>query len=365
MKRIVILLALWSNCLPVIAQDTRSMADSIRLHRRIPGLVYAVVSSDSVLLMEGVGYRKFRTKDTISLSNRFHLGSATIAFTSFIAVQLVAKGKLQWNTPLLKLVPAAAAKCRPEFRGLTLADLLSQQAGLLSLNEFREIYSVPGFDGSPVQQRLAFVQWAVSQRGSGDTSGKRHFHFSNANTVAAVAMLEKASGKSWETLLQQYVNKPLGIHAKIGWPNTLSPAEPWGHWLEPGDHYVANDPNYWFHISVVFTGAADANITLADYCRFVQDELKGLRGQKAALAPRLYEIMHYIYPLYAFGWTNLEVNDTHISECDGTVGTFYSHVELLKEKNLAVIVLCNSGDHGGKGAAINLARLLRERYTTL
>jgi len=76
-------------------------------------------------------------------------------------------------------------------------------------------------------------------------------------------------------------------------------------------------------------------------------------------------MMHYIYPEYAFGWSNLEVNGNHISECDGTVGTFYSHVEIIKEKNIAVIVLCNSGDTGGKGAAINLARLLREQYTTL
>lgn len=363
MKRIITILAV-IGCLHATAQDTRRMADSIRFQRRIPGLVYAVVSSDSILLMEGVGYRKFRTKDSVSLSNRFHLGSATAAFTSFIAVQLVAKGKLQWNTPLLKLVPAAAAKCRPEFRGLTLADLLSQQAGLVSLNTFHEIYTVPILPGTPVQQRIAFVQWATERRGGPDTSGKKTFRFSNANTVAVVAMLEKASGKPWETLLKEYVNKPLRINVKTGWPNLLSPAEPWGHWLE-SDRYTATEPGYWFHVSPALTGAADANITISDYCRFVQDELKGLQGKKAALTPRLYELMHYVYPMYGFGWTNLEVNGTHISECDGTLGTFYSHVEIMKEKDIAVIVLCNSGDTGGRGAVINLARLLRRRYVTL
>jgi len=350
--------------LHAIAQDTRRIADSVRLRRRIPALVYAVVSSDSILLMEGVGYKQFRTKDTVSLSNRFHLGSATISFTSFIAVQLVAKGKLKWNTPLLQLVPAAAAKCRPEYKGIILADLLSQQAGLLPLNSFHEIYSVPILHGTPVQQRIAFVQWATERRGGKDTSGKRTFGFSNANTIAAVAMLEKASGKSWEHLLEEYVNKPLHINIKIGWPNLLSPTEPWGHWLE-SETYVPTDPKHWFHVSAAMTGAGDANITIADYCRFVQDELKGVQGKKAVLAPRLYELMHYIYPGYGFGWGNLEVNGTHISECDGTLGTFYSHVELFKEKNLAVIVLCNSGDTGGKGACINLARLLRQRYITL
>jgi len=36
------------------------------------------------------------------------------------------------------------------------------------------------------------VQWATELKGGNDTSGKRTFHFSNANTIAAVAMLEKA-----------------------------------------------------------------------------------------------------------------------------------------------------------------------------
>ena len=340
------------------------MADSVRRHRGVPALVYAVVNSDSILLMEGVGYKQFSTKDTISLLNRFHLGSATISFTSFIAVQLVAKGMLKFNTPLLQLVPAAAAKCRPEYKSIILADLLSQQGGLLPVNMPSEIASVPVLNGTPVQQRIAFVQWATERRGNYDTGSKKGFRFSNANTVAAVAMLEKASGKSWEQLLKEYVNKPLGINIKTGWPNQLSPAEPWGHWME-SDKYMSTEPRYWFHASPALTGAADANSTIGDYCRFVQDELKGLRGQKAVLAPRLYELMHYSYINYAFGWGNLELNGVHISECDGTLGTFYSHVEILKEKNLAVIVLCNSGDTGGKGACINLARLLRQRYITL
>ncbi len=364
MKRIVVFLAVCSACLYAKAQDTRAIADSVRLHRRIPALVYAVVSSDSILLEQGVGYKQFRTKDSISLSNRFHLGSATIAFTAFIAEQLVARGKIKWNSSLLQLFPSLAAKCRPEFRNLILADLMSQRAGLVPLNDYREMYTVPAMSGPAMQQRQQFLQWVVQCKGGIDTSGKREFRFSNANTIVAAAMLEKASGKPWEELLKEYVNKPLGITVKTGWPNLLSPAEPWGHWME-ADRYIALDPKYWFHVSPAFTGAADANITIHDYARFVQDELKGLRGEKAVLAPRMYEIMHTVYPQYAFGWTNLVVNGNHISECDGTLGSFYSHVEIIKEKNIAVIVLCNSGDTGGKGAVLNLARLLREHYVAL
>lgn len=354
-------------CLFAAAQDSssgRHIADSTRFQRRVPALVYAVVSSDKVLLLEGVGYTKFRSKDTISISNRFHLGSASAAITSYIASQLVAKGKIKWNTGLFQLFPAMAAKSRPEYVSIMLVDLLSQQGGFILLNEPNDITSLPVFSGTPMQQRQEFVDWAIQRRASRDTSGKRSFRFSNANTAVAIAMMEKASGKPWEELLKEYFNKPLGVSVKTGWPNNVSPTEPWGHWIE-SERYTAVDPKHWYHIPLVLTGAMDANVTMGDYIKFIQDELRGLRGEKATLPLRAYELMHYSYPAYALGWGNLEVNGTHISECDGTAGTFYSHVELFKEKNLAVIVFCNSGDTSGKGAALNLARSLREMFITL
>jgi len=45
------------------------------------------------------------------------------------------------------------------------------------------------------------------------------------------------------------------------------------------DNYIATEPGYWYHVPDVMNGSADANITLPDYCRFVQDELKGLLGR--------------------------------------------------------------------------------------
>jgi D-alanyl-D-alanine carboxypeptidase len=351
-------------CLFVAAQDSRRIADSIRFQRRVPALVYAVVSSDKILVLESVGYTKFRSRDSISTGNRFHLGSATGAITSYIASQLVTKGKIKWNTSIFQLFPTLIAKSRPEYKNLTFVDLLAQQSGLVLLNEPNEITTVPNFPGNARQQRAEFMEWVIQQRASRDTSGKKTFRFSNANTAAAVAMMEKASGQAWEDLLKELFNKPLGVTVKTGWPNSLLPTEPWGHWVESGS-YQPTDPKHWYHIPVVLTGALDANITMSDYIKFVQDELRGLRGEKASLPIRSYELMHYSYPSYGLGWGNLEVNGTHISECDGTAGTFYSHIELFKEKNLAVLVFCNSGDISGKGAALNLARALREVFITL
>jgi CubicO group peptidase (beta-lactamase class C family) len=367
MKRVCFFVAFASIGFFTYAQNARSIADSIRLKRRIPALVYAVVSTDSILEMGGVGYKQFKVKDTISLKNRFHLGSATASITSFIASQVVANKKLAWNTKLLQVFPEFAEKCRLEFKTLTFADLLSQRAGLLQVNNKEEFYVMPIFnkDEPKTTQRMRFSKWLVQQKGGKDTSGKRVLRFSNANTAVAVVMMERATGQSWEELLEKYVNRPLGIRIKTDWPIRLSETEPMGHLKEGGVNYISLNRHYGFRINTAFTGACDANITIKDYARFVQDQLRGLRDEKAVLSSYSYYLMHKSYPDYAFGWTNLEVNGYHISECDGTLGSFYSHVEIIKEKNIAVIVFCNSGDNDGKGATINLARKLREMHIKL
>lgn len=347
------------------SQDIRKIADSIRKWRRVPALAYAIVSSDSIYKMGAVGYKRIRTKDTINLQNRFHLGSATSSITSFIAAKLVASGKILWNTTLFQVYPELKAKANKDFGNLMLADILSHRSGLPLLNNYLQLSQLPGYPGSVQQKRKASVAWLLQQKKVGkDTVGKKRFIFSNANSLVAASMLEKVSGKSWEALLQEYINKPLGISIKSGFPVKMDANQPSGHWIEAGK-FIPLNANHWFGMNVSMAPAADANITLPDYIKFVQDQLRGLNGRRALMSKRSYELLHYTYPTFSFGWTNLEVNGNHISESDGTVGSFYSHVEIIKEKNIAVIVMANSGDSGGKGAVLNLAKALREMYIKL
>ena len=162
------------------AQDIRKVADSIRKARRVPALAYAIVSADSVYKMGAVGYKKIRTRDTISLSNRFHLGSATASLTCFLAARLVATGKINWNTTLFQVFPDLKAKANKEFGNPMLADLLSHRSGFPLMNNYFQLSVLPGFPGTAPQKRKATVSWLLQQRQIGrDTTGRRRFIFSN------------------------------------------------------------------------------------------------------------------------------------------------------------------------------------------
>jgi hypothetical protein len=42
---------------------------------------------------------------------------------------------------------------------------------------------------------------------------------------------------------------------------------------------------------------------------------------------------------------------------------FSSYTEIIQEKNIGIIVLCNSGAVSGQSAALYIGRMLREHYT--
>lgn len=86
------------------AQQLAKSADSIRVASGIPELGYAVLSSDSILLKNVIGYHRFDRKtpaDRAKATDLFHLGSNTKAITGFVAAYLVEQVKISWGTKFL------------------------------------------------------------------------------------------------------------------------------------------------------------------------------------------------------------------------------------------------------------------------
>lgn len=345
------------------AQEMAHVADSIRKSRFVPSLAYAVMSSDSVIEMAAVGVKKLRTRDSVTVKSRYHLGNNTTGLTAYIAAQLVASGKIMWNTKLATLFPDIMKTARAEYKEITLADILSQRAGLISFNTVDEIRKMPvlkGQDGPT--QRKDFLSWITKQRGLGDSVGRKPVRYTNAGSIVAAAMLEKVSGKPYKELMEEYVNKPLGINVKFRFPNRNDVKDTWGHANIAGVFQGVPPDDWWGLLITPGLEPIDANLSIQDYAKFAIDNLRGLENKKALMPQRAYQLLQYAYPDYSMGWGNLEVDGNHIAESDGTLTTFFVHIEVHKEKDLAIVVFCNAGNNSAKGASLNLARELRLHY---
>ncbi|HTS44864.1 MAG TPA: serine hydrolase domain-containing protein [Puia sp.] len=346
------------------SQSFIQIADSIRKTRGIPAIAYAVCSSDSIFDAGVCGFKKFATRDSIHMLSRFDIGTNTAAFTSYIAAQMVQKGKIKWNTKLLDVFPEFKKKAFPVYQNITLLELLSNQTRLQPLLTIDDWTRVPPMLGNTMSaKRRAFTLYMLQQKPYLENVVSKKIVYSVAGYVIAASMLEKVAHKKWENLIVEYINTPLKIVLTPGFPFITKPDSTvtFGHWFQ-GNYYHYEDASTWLRIDPVLDPGFDANINLPDYIKFVQENLKGLTGKNASLSQTAFEFIHYGVLDYSLGWYNGSFNNNSFSFHEGVSPLYDCRVEIIKEKNIGIIVMCNSGDKDGRGGVLDLIRLLEGYY---
>ena len=349
--------------LPTICFSQRFIktADSIRKIRTIPGMAYAIFTSDCILDWGVSGRRKMGSNDSIRMKDRWNIGTNTAAFTSYIAGSLVERGKIKWTTRLIEVFTELKKKIPLAYQGSTLVSLLSHQANVplyAQIDEWSKTPSLPGND--TVTRRKAFITYILTPKSPADTmASRKRKGFSVAGYVIATAMLEKVSGKSWEKMVDEYINRPLGISIKFGWPNKTDTAAPWGHG-DIGGYFHAEGPDTWVGFNPILNPALNINISLRDYVKFMQENLRGLLGKRAHLNPQIFKLLHFGVLDNALGWNNGSLENYSFSFHEGISLLFNCRAEIIKEKNIGVLVLANSSDNDARAGVLNLTRILEQ-----
>lgn len=333
-KTIFSFFVLFLSSVIVPAQSHLVFADSLRTARHIPELSFAVISSSDIREMHAIGVTKLNTTHAASLTDKFRIGSNTKSVTAFIAALLVKEGKINWDTRFFDLFPELKKGSDPAHLQLTLLDMLSMRTRLYSYTYTYDKPEQKDFKGNESQQRYEFTAWFLKQPALTDTAS---IHFSNLGYVAAALMLEKVSKKPYKQLVKE-LGKKLDIDFNFGQPNSLDSLQPWGHNKDvipepPGDSYKLN----WL------LAAGNINVSLPDYVKFIQLQLKGLRGESDLLTAEEFNFLHYGLPGFAVGWYwTQDEQGRKWSNHQGNPGTFLTRVTICKDKNLATIVFMNA-----------------------
>jgi CubicO group peptidase (beta-lactamase class C family) len=351
MKKIffyALLLLVFNNS---FAQKNSSFADSIRVKYNIPELAYAVISSDSILEIQALGYQRINSKYKAKISDRFRLGSITKTVTAYLSAVLVKEGKIKWDTKFFDLYPELKAKSDPATYNFTLQDFITFRAGINTWSYGNETPTQKEIKGNNQQQRYEFIAWFLQQKPNLE---KQDVYWSNPGYVAAGLMLEKATEKTYETLIKE-LGKDLNIDFDFGQPNLKDKNQPWGHDEElkpekPALNYKLN----WL------SSAGNINVNLPDYCKFTQMQLQGLQGKSKLFTAEEFNNMHFGLPEFSFGW-NSEINEKSklkYSFHNGNPGTFLTKVYLCPTINKAFILFANvQSEEADKGLLLILEEL--------
>jgi D-alanyl-D-alanine carboxypeptidase len=345
----------------IATQSLKEEAETIRKIRGVPGMAYAVFSKERIIDFQVLGYRVFKMKDHIDINDRFNIGTNTAAFTAYIAAKLVEAGKIKWNTPLLKIFPEFSKKTFPVYKTITFQDLLSSRTRIPPFMDMSEWFKIPNYPGNIRTKRKSFTYWMLQHKPNMENFLNEKIVFSLAGYIMAASMMEKVTGKSWEDLVLEYIRTPLKISMRYSWPNITDPSAPAGHWVQGGSFH-SEEPETWIRGNPVLYPGQAISISMPDYIKYMQMSLQGLAGEKTKLSYKDFDFLYFGLLDYALGWNNGSFNDEAFAFHEGLSLLFNCRTEILKEKNIGIIVMCNSGDKDGRGAVLDITRLLEEKY---
>ena len=96
---------------------------------KLPALAGAIVTDTGIIDAQAVGCRRYGGTANVTNNDQFHLGSCTKSFTAVLFGILVDDGLLAWDTKLSSVFPEYAQSMLPEYRDVTIRNILSHSAG--------------------------------------------------------------------------------------------------------------------------------------------------------------------------------------------------------------------------------------------
>jgi CubicO group peptidase (beta-lactamase class C family) len=276
-------------------QINRILAQARTDGRRMPGMVGGIIQGEELTQVGAVGIRKIGSPEPFLVSDLVHLGSCTKAMTATMIGTLVDEGKLGWDWSIAKIFPEWASTTHPEFRAVTLHQLLAHRGGFghdLAWYSMRQA-------GSVSEQRRMLLSEALKD--APEIKPGTDYHYSNVGYVLAGLMAEQVMRSSWEDLMIKRVFQPLGMTtAGFGVPGTRGKVDqPWGHRVS-GDTVEAirmdNSPT--------MGPAGTVHCSLRDWAKFAALHLGGSVAGVTLVKPETLKALHLPREgeNYAGGW---------------------------------------------------------------
>lgn len=328
-----------TNCPAAGDVAVTNLLVAIRQKHDLPAIAAVLVTSQGIERIGVAGVRKRGMDVSATLDDLWHLGSETKAMTATLVAKLVEQGRLNWETTVAEVFPELADTFHPDMRGVTLLHLLSHRSGL------RPNLNLGKFQGDDVKQlRLRAVREELARKPAHKPGS--HYEYSNLGYIIVGAMVERVTDKTWEEAIREEVFTPLKM-TSVGFGGTGTRGQidqPWPH-HSGGKPMPENGPA--MDNPPVMGPAGRVHCTIQDWAKFIQDQLRGARGEPALLAPASYKKLH-TPPFggeYGLGWlvVKRDWGGGLVLHHGGDNTMNFANVWIAPQRDFAVLVCVNQG----------------------
>jgi CubicO group peptidase (beta-lactamase class C family) len=170
---------------------------------KIPGASVTIIDKNNVILAKGYGYKDKEAKMPMSENTLLPIGSCTKAFTIALFDKLVAEGKLDLDKSIGTYLPELKFKDQALSHQITIRDMITHRTGL-PRHDF-SWYSGAFTDTKSMVDGIANLEFTAPLR--------QNWQYNNFMYAALGMLLEKMYSKSWSTLIQEQIFKPLSMNS--------------------------------------------------------------------------------------------------------------------------------------------------------
>lgn len=285
-----------------------------------------------IIYKDAVGYANIEDSIPNTCDTKFRIASFTKPITDMLILQLVEEGKLKLDGKLTEYLPKFP---KEKGEGITIHHLLTHTAGITGESRIpnlidieKEYYTRERFFNTIVEQDIIFKP------------GKGR-EYSNFGYALLGMIIENASGKSYEELLQEKICKPAGMKNTMG-DITAKHID---------KRALGYDYNYFtglelasfIDMSFAF-GAGHLLSTVNDLYLFDQalygDKLLNKKSKELFLNEYGWKHQNYTY---GKGFKKIRSNSL-----DGSVNGFGSHTQRIEKDSVFIVALRNTKEYNNE-----------------
>src|SRR6201996_4152121 len=344
------------------------LAERARQEFSVPGLAVAIVKDGRVVLAKGYGVRELGKPAAVDAETLFAIGSNTKEFTAASVAILVDAGKLHWDDRVIDYLPDFRMWDPYVTREFTIRDLLTHRSGLGMGAGDLMFVTATDFTRADLLRALRFLKPASSFRSQ--------FAYDNLLYVIAGQVVAAVSGQSWEDFVTARILKPLHMDACAADDTRLTDRS-----NVAAPHVVVNGKlTRIAALSIPLVAPAGAiECNLDGMAKWVSTQLvhgtspDGVRLFSAAQGNEMWspqtplpaagdrqQATHTHFMSYGMGWMLEDTDGYERVWHNGGLPGMVTHVSLVPELNLGIIVLTNQQE----GAALEAVSLqIIDAYT--
>ena len=296
----------------------------------VPGAIVGIWKDGEAPYVRAFGVRDTATGEPMATDLYTRIGSVTKSFTTTAILQLVDEGKLGLDDPISKYVPGV-----PNGDKITIRQLAAMRSGLFSYSDETNsmVLSQPQRQWTPQEVlEIAFRHPPLFPPGT-------DFDYSNTNTVLLGLVVEKVSGQSLNTYIEEHLTRPAKLEHTL-FPTDAALPSPHTHgYLKTPEGKVVDttdwDPSWTWAAGHMVSTVDDLQIWARDLAtgKLLSPATQREREQSFMLAPS-----EGTGSLYGLGVENQNGWIGH----NGNISGYQTYAYYLPPERTTMVVIVNS-----------------------